>query len=79
MELILTSFMKNLVVKSFTTGGSTDFCVTFTNCIMIRDPFTYTLKYLNNVPFTTVYAELVHTSQLLKVLRDSLILIFKLV
>ena len=55
----------------FTTGGGIDSCVTSINCAMIRDPCTYSLKYLKNVPFTTVYVDLVHMSQMLKVLRDS--------
>ena len=78
-ELILTSFMKNLVGNFFTTGDGTDACVTSSNCVTIRDPYTYSLKYLKNVPFTTVYVDLVHMSQMLKVLRDSFTRIFKTV
>ena len=47
--------MKNLVGKFFTTGGRIDACVTSTICETIRDPCTYSLKYLKNVPFTIVY------------------------
>ena len=39
VELILTDFMKSSVGKSFTTEGSIDACVTFTNCGMIKDPY----------------------------------------
>ena len=69
MELILTGFMKNLVGKFFTTGGGIDACATSTTCETIRDPCTYSLKYLKNVPFTTVYVDLVYMSQMLKVLE----------
>ena len=45
----------------------------------IRDPCIYSLKYLENVPFTTVYVDLVYMRQMLKSLRDSLTRIFKTV
>ena len=64
-ELILTDFMKSSVGKSFTTEGGIDGCVTFTDCGMIRDPITYTLKYLMNVTFTTTCVDTVYTNQML--------------
>ena len=78
-ELMLTSFIKNLVGKFFTKGGGKDACVTSTNCKMIRDPCAYSLKYFKNIPFITVYVDLVHMSEMLKGLRDSLTRIFKTV
>ena len=79
VELILTSFMKNFVGKFFTKGGGIGACVTSTNRVMIRDPCTYSLKYLKNVPFTTLYVNVVHVIKMLKVLRDSVTRIFKTV
>ena len=66
VELILTSFMKNLVRKSFTTGGAIDICLTLINCRMIRDRCACTLKCDKNAVFTTVYED-----QMLTVLRYS--------
>ena len=65
VELILTDFMKSSVGKSFTTEGGIDACVTFTNCGMIRDPITYTLKYHKNVTFTTTCVDPMYTNQML--------------
>ena len=70
---------EDLVGKFFTAGGDIDACVTSTNCEMIRDPCTYSFKYFKKASFTTVYIDLVHMSQTLKVLRDSLTHIFKTV
>ena len=71
--------MKNLVRKFFTTGGGIDACVTSAICETIRDPCTYSLKYLNNVSFITVYVDPVYMSQMLKALSDSLTRIFRTV
>ena len=64
-ELTLADFMKSSVMKSFTTKGGTDACVTFINCGMIRDPVTYTLKYHKKVTFTTTCVDPMYMNQML--------------
>ena len=78
MELILTDFMQSSVGNSFTTEGGKEACVTFTNCWMVRDPITYTLKYHKNVTFTTTYVDPMYTNQMLQAQIDPLILISEL-
>ena len=50
-ETNTTCFAKKLAGKSFTTESGTDACVTFTNCVIIRDRITKILKYHKNVSF----------------------------
>ena len=58
-------YMMSSVGKSFTTEGGIDACVTFTNCGMIRDPITYTLKYHKNVNITTTCVDPMYMNQML--------------
>ena len=54
-----------MVWKSFTTESGIDACVIFTNCGMIRDPITYTLKYHKKLNITTICVDPMYMNQML--------------
>ena len=78
-ELTLISCMNNSAGKFFITGGGIDVSVTFISFEIIRDLYTYTLRYHRNVLFIIICVELTYTKPMLKAPISSLILISRTV
>ena len=72
------SCTKNSAGKFFIIGGGIDVSVTFISFEIIRDLYTYTLRYHRNVFFIIICVELTYTKPMLKAL-GSLILISRTV
>ena len=75
----LISCTKNLAGEFFIAGGGIDVSVTFISFEIIRDLYTYTLRYHRNVLFIIICVELTYTKPMLKAPIGFLILIFRTV
>ena len=73
------SFMKNLAGKPFIIGDGTDICVTFINCKVTKDHYTYVTKYHMNVFSVTNYEDQTCLNHLQKALTDLPTFISKIV
>ena len=78
-EQTQTRFTKNLAWKSFIIGDGKDVYVTFINCKMTKDRYTYITKYHMNVLSVTNYEDQTCLNHLQKALTDLLTLISKIV
>ena len=78
-EQTQTRFTKNLTGKSFIIGDGTDVCVTFINCKVTKDHYTYITKHHMNVLSITNCEDQTCLNHLQKALTDLLTLISKLV
>ena len=78
-EQTQTRFTKNLAGKSFIIGDGTDVYVTFINCKVTKDHYTYITKYHMNVLSVTNYEDQTCLDHLQKALTDLLTLISKIV
>ena len=78
-EQTQTRFTKNLAGESFIIGDSTDVYVTFINCNVTKDHYTYVTKYHMNVLSVTNYEDQTCLNHLQKALADLLTLTSKIV
>ena len=78
-EQTQTRFTKNLAGKSFIIGDGTDVYVTFINCKVTKDHYTYITKYHLNVLSVTNYEDQKCLNHLQKALTDLLTLVPKIV
>ena len=78
-EQTQTRFTKNLAGKSFIIEDGTDVYVTFINCKVTKDHYTYITKYHMNVLSVTNYEDQKCLNHLQKVLTDLLTVISKIV
>ena len=78
-EQTQTRFKNNLAGKSFVIGDGTDVYVTFINCKVAKDHYTYITKCHMNVLSVTNYEDKTCLNHLQKALTDLLTLTSKIV